>query len=201
MASGDRLRTGAALAFGVLAVRAAGHLVEAPTLGVAVGTLLHGMVAVLLLRQRPGPRPDRRGLAVTAPSFLLGPLAAGMAADPMTWPWASSLVFASGGALAAWSFLSLGTSFGIMPAVRGLKTGGPYRFVRHPAYAGEGMMVAAALSTGPGGLIAASLATLFFLLAILPRIRAEEFLLAESAEAAFSEFASRVRYRLVPGIY
>ncbi|HSF17908.1 MAG TPA: isoprenylcysteine carboxylmethyltransferase family protein [Vicinamibacteria bacterium] len=38
------------------------------------------------------------------------------------------------GVLMTLSIIALGRSFGIVPANRGIKTGGPYRFVRHPMY-------------------------------------------------------------------
>jgi len=40
-------------------------------------------------------------------------------------------------ALSIWALLSLGTAFDIAPADRGLVRRGPYRFMRHPMYAGE----------------------------------------------------------------
>ena len=43
----------------------------------------------------------------------------------------------AGLALAVWSLSSLGSSFGIAPADRGLVQRGPYRLLRHPMYAGE----------------------------------------------------------------
>lgn len=36
-----------------------------------------------------------------------------------------------------WSLMVLGRCFSILPEVRGLVTGGPYRWVRHPVYLGE----------------------------------------------------------------
>lgn len=40
-----------------------------------------------------------------------------------------------GALIAIWAAMSLGRSFGIRPVLRSVRTGGPYRFVRHPLYA------------------------------------------------------------------
>ncbi len=48
-----------------------------------------------------------------------------------------SLLPLPGLALSIWSLLALGDSFGIAPSDRGLVQRGPYRFIRHPMYAGE----------------------------------------------------------------
>ena len=95
------------------------------------------------------------------------------------------------------AFLSLGRSFGIVAANRGLKQAGPYRLVRHPIYLGH-------LVTGVGFTLAnwspLNLTLLLIVTACqLFRIRAEERVLTESDE--YASYASRVRWRLVPGLY
>jgi protein-S-isoprenylcysteine O-methyltransferase Ste14 len=42
----------------------------------------------------------------------------------------------AGAALTAWAVFHLGRSFGLVAANRGIRTHGPYRYVRHPLYAG-----------------------------------------------------------------
>ena len=49
----------------------------------------------------------------------------------------ASIFLVGGMAFAAWSLLTLGRCFSIMPEVRGLVRRGPYRLVRHPVYLGE----------------------------------------------------------------
>jgi protein-S-isoprenylcysteine O-methyltransferase Ste14 len=95
------------------------------------------------------------------------------------------------------AFLSLGRSFGIVAANRGLKRGGPYRLVRHPIYLGH-------LVTGVGFTLANWSPLNLTLLLIVTgcqvfRIRAEERVLTDSDD--YAEYAQRVRWRLVPGLF
>jgi protein-S-isoprenylcysteine O-methyltransferase Ste14 len=98
-------------------------------------------------------------------------------------------------AIVAFGFL--GRSIGIVAADRGLKTGGVYGVVRHPAYAAH-------VTTGAGFLIAnphwinAVIWTVVFGCQIA-RIHAEERLLKRRTE--YARYSERVRWRLVPGLY
>jgi protein-S-isoprenylcysteine O-methyltransferase Ste14 len=95
------------------------------------------------------------------------------------------------------SFSTLGRSFGVVAANRGLKVGGPYRFVRHPIYFSHSITIL--------GFVIANLwwfnisvfiaVTLFQVL----RIAAEERILTETSE--YASYKERVRWRLLPGIY
>jgi protein-S-isoprenylcysteine O-methyltransferase Ste14 len=49
----------------------------------------------------------------------------------------SSVFLLAGTAFASWSLATLGGCFGVFPEVRGLVLRGPYRWIRHPVYAGE----------------------------------------------------------------
>jgi len=102
----------------------------------------------------------------------------------------------TGTLLALWSALTLGRNFSLLPQARTLVTSGPYRFVRHPMYAG-GLLIALGevwlrLSPLVVGL------NLVFLVAQLVRLRYEEDLLART----FPEYtAYRKRTSaLIPGI-
>lgn len=61
--------------------------------------------------------------------------------DASRWSVASFLTGAgliiAGNALDVWGYLTLFRSISIVPEARQLKTGGPYRFVRHPVYFGQ----------------------------------------------------------------
>lgn len=92
---------------------------------------------------------------------------------------------------------SLGRSFGIVAANRGLKTSGAYVVVRHPIYAAH-------LLTDVGFLMANPSAFNFAVCGVIAtaqvlRIRAEERILEASSD--YAAYKQVVRYRLIPGLY
>jgi protein-S-isoprenylcysteine O-methyltransferase Ste14 len=91
----------------------------------------------------------------------------------------------------------LGRGFGIVAANRGVKQAGPYRFVRHPMYAGYILTHVAFLLSAPSP----RNAMLYFAALVLQvaRIVREERVLNQDAD--YRAFAARVRYRLVPGVF
>ncbi len=79
-----------------------------------------------------------------------------------------------------------------------LVTGGPYRYVRHPAYAvSPFLLIGGGLALGSW--LAALLGVLMFLW-ILRRTVQEDRLLREQL-AGYADYAQQVRYRLFPGIW
>lgn len=52
----------------------------------------------------------------------------------------SLLILVIGEVLTVWSLASLGRCFGVFPVARGLVTGGPYAWVRHPLYTAEAIV-------------------------------------------------------------
>lgn len=93
--------------------------------------------------------------------------------------------------------LTLRRSFGIVPANRGVKIGGPYRWVRHPMYAGYMATYVGFLLANPG------LWNLFvYAIAVgaqLVRIHREERLLRD--DESYRRLIERTPYRLVPLVY
>lgn len=92
---------------------------------------------------------------------------------------------------------TLGRSFGCVPAHRGLKLAGPYRFVRHPMYAGYLLGHVAFLLMNPTLWNVAAYAFCYALQ--IPRLVAEERLLANDGQ--YREYQATVKYRLIPGIF
>lgn len=96
-----------------------------------------------------------------------------------------------------WAKLFLRRSFGIAPANRGIKSDGPYRFVRHPMYAGYLAVHIGVMLLVPSLLNLAIYAIGWW--AQILRLGAEERLLGQ--DPAYQAFAQKVRWRLIPGVY
>lgn len=95
------------------------------------------------------------------------------------------------------SLLSLGRLFGVRPALRGLVTKGPYRAVRHPIYLAY--MVSDIGYNVQGWNIGTLMLVAAGWISMIYRIRAEERVL--SGHPDWANYTSRVRYRLVPGVW
>jgi protein-S-isoprenylcysteine O-methyltransferase Ste14 len=93
--------------------------------------------------------------------------------------------------------ICLGRSFGIIAANRGVKVAGPYRFVRHPMYAGYIATYIGILLMMPSVINA----TIYVIVSAIHvvRILREERVLKQ--DAVYREFTTQVRYRLLPGIF
>jgi protein-S-isoprenylcysteine O-methyltransferase Ste14 len=91
----------------------------------------------------------------------------------------------------------LGLSFGVIAANRGVKVDGPYRIIRHPMYAGYTLNHVGVLLAMPS-LLNCALYAAAFLLQIV-RITREECVLMR--DPAYRDFAARVRFRLLPGVF
>lgn len=92
---------------------------------------------------------------------------------------------------------TLGRSFGIVAADRGVKTGGPYRLVRHPAYLGYLVSYLGYVAENPS---IANVALLCLSTAFqLVRVSEEEHVLV--ADPAYRSYRQRVKYRLIPLLY
>jgi len=184
--------------FTVLAVRIAADVIRT---GHLTGLLLLAselLVVALTVIRRPALVVDRslRGRLLTALSMIGPPLVvpdgAGLVADAWT-----ALASAVGLLVIIAGKLSLGRSFGLVPANRGVVSSGLYRRVRHPIYLGYLVTHAAFLVAHPTAwnlslLVAADLGL------VLRAIQEERTLVEDLAYAAYCR---RVRWRLVPGLF
>jgi protein-S-isoprenylcysteine O-methyltransferase Ste14 len=93
--------------------------------------------------------------------------------------------------------LSLGYSFGLLPANRGIKDRGMYRLVRHPIYLGYLITHVPFLLAHPSprNLLVITIADM----ALIVRTFYEEQTL--SLDPAYSRYRERVHWRLFPGIF
>ncbi|MDH3678478.1 MAG: isoprenylcysteine carboxyl methyltransferase [Acidimicrobiia bacterium] len=93
--------------------------------------------------------------------------------------------------------LSLGRSFGLVPANRGIKTGGLYRIVRHPLYFSYLITEAGYIISNPSwrNVIILAIGVSFQVV----RIHYEERLL--SRDTQYARYAATVRWHLVPGLW
>jgi protein-S-isoprenylcysteine O-methyltransferase Ste14 len=92
---------------------------------------------------------------------------------------------------------ALWRSYGLIPANRGVKTRGPYRFVRHPMYAGYTLTHIGFLIGFPS--LQNFLLYLTTLLIEVARLMREELILNQ--DSVYREYATRVHYRLLPGVF
>ena len=93
--------------------------------------------------------------------------------------------------------VALWRSYGLIPANRGIKTKGPYRFLRHPMYAGYTLIHIGFLLGFPS--LQNFLLYLTTFLIEVARLMREELIL--NKDPLYREYATRVRYRLLPGIF
>jgi protein-S-isoprenylcysteine O-methyltransferase Ste14 len=152
------------------------------------------LVAYRLVQRREARAEASWVWRLMAWTSALMPLAVRPGEAALVPSWVSGGLIGFGMVLALWALVSLGPSFGIAPADRGLVNRGPYRWLRHPAYAGELISVVGYVlrNTRPWNL------GLILLLAasLVARIQKEEGLIK-----SYDCYAEQVRWRLVPGVW
>jgi len=153
---------------------------------------------LFVIRRQPLTVSRSKVAWLAASGAMCGMLFARPAYDPvggLEWLWATLQIAGAIGALL--SLLALGRSFGIVAANRGLKTGGPYRFVRHPVYAAYFWTMLGYVLENPS---LRNVAIIAFVTALqVVRISEEERCLR--GEEEYRAYSSRVRYRLVPFVF
>jgi protein-S-isoprenylcysteine O-methyltransferase Ste14 len=115
----------------------------------------------------------------------------------VAWPGGGLVLVTFAAGLSLVTLLTLGKFFGVRPAVRGLATGGPYRFVRHPMY------LSYILADIGYNLEEWNYVTILLVLAgwaaLVYRIHAEERVLSQ--HSGWPRYAASVRSRLFPGLW
>lgn len=157
------------------------------------------LVVVLTVLRRAAIVLDRswRARVVTALS-LCGPLLLRPAAQGELLPGFVTVGVSSVGLLIVLAGkMSLGRSFGLMPANRGIVCSGLYRVLRHPIYAGYLLSHLAFLGAhaSPWNIIVLGTADL----ALLVRAVVEERTLA--LDPQYVAYQQRVRWRVFPGVF
>jgi protein-S-isoprenylcysteine O-methyltransferase Ste14 len=113
------------------------------------------------------------------------------------WPAGGLVLVTLAACLSIASLLTLGRSFGVWPALRGLVKKGPYQLVRHPIYLSYLIAdIGYNLQEWNSG---TALMVLAGWVSLLYRINAEERILSQ--DAGWSDYDARVRFRLIPGIW
>jgi protein-S-isoprenylcysteine O-methyltransferase Ste14 len=191
-----------AMVGGLFALLSVNLLADFLRTGRVTGLLLlasESLVVVLTIVRRRARLVDRSVVAtVTTMMSLAGPPllrtvdGSGLAPDAVT-----ALLSGVGLGLVIVGKLTLGRSFGVVPANRGVVVGGPYALVRHPIYTGYLITHAAFLIAHPrpwNVLIVIAADT-----ALVVRALIEERVL--SADADYQSYCRRVGWHLVPGLF
>jgi protein-S-isoprenylcysteine O-methyltransferase Ste14 len=157
------------------------------------------LVVVLTVVRRPAQLVDRSmwagmvtAISLVGPPLLLPSSAGGPVPDFVT---AAASVF--GLVLVVVGKLTLGRSFGLVPANRGVVVRGPYALVRHPIYSGYLITHLAFLIAYPrwwNVIVVATADT-----ALIARALIEERLLGGDVE--YRAYCQRVGWHLVPGVF
>ena len=158
-----------------------------------------GTVAALTLIRRSAGVVDRSWTARLLTAFstfgplLVMPLAAGGLASELV----TIAISGTGLVVVVFGKLSIGRSFGLVPANRGVVSTGLYRLVRHPIYFGYLVTHTGFVIAHPSGwnlfvLAATDIALMF------RAVREERTLMKDEA---YRSYAGRVRWRIIPGVF
>lgn len=106
----------------------------------------------------------------------------------------SNVLMIVGGTISTLGCLSLGRSFGIVPANRGIRVCGLYRCVRHPMYAGYAIFFIGYLlgNLSMQNLLIGICSIIFF---VMRAVFEEQFL---QRDPAYKVYVQRVRWRFFP---
>src|SRR5436190_18926474 len=182
-----------------LSVRLLGDFVRTQHLTALLLLVSESLVVIFTVFRRPAHTVDRSAttrvvtaIAVVGPALLHPIDNRGLVPDPVT-----AIFVAAGACVVIAAKMTLGRSFGIAPANRGIVASGPYLFIRHPIYAGYLVAHVGFLVAHPT-LWNIAILTLSDICLVI-RTSLEERVL--SKDTAYRQYCRRVGWRLVPGVY
>jgi protein-S-isoprenylcysteine O-methyltransferase Ste14 len=162
-------------------------------------------------RMRPGGRRPPIALRLFTLVMILHWVIAGLDRGRFHWSdsvplWlrvAGLIVVAGGYALALWA-MRVNRFFSSVVRIQSDRgqhviTTGPYAYIRHPGYL-AGILIIVASGIGLGSWLAAALLVIFSLPFLLYRAVSEDRVL-QSELAGYRDYASRVRWRIIPGLW
>jgi protein-S-isoprenylcysteine O-methyltransferase Ste14 len=174
---------------------------DAAQTGHVTGLLLlasEGLVVALTIVRRNAGAVDRTWTARLLTMFatfgppLVRPYSVAFAPESVT-----ITISAIGLGIVVLGKLSLGRSFGLVPANRGIVCTGLYRLVRHPIYLGYLLTHIGFVAANPADWNLCILAAAD--LALMMRAVREERTLAQDPE--YRDYMQRVRWRIIPGVF
>lgn len=195
----DALRVVWAVLALCLAVQAYRGIVRDGHWPMVVYLVLNVQIAILFLRRgREIARTRRVYPYVVALSCLpylwLYDHGARVAAPSQYVGWAFVVI---GGAVCFAAAWALGSAYGVLPIVRGVRSHGLYRVVRHPLYLGSLLMNVGIVAASPSKWnVAIGIGGALLLAA---RAHCEEIVLYQLAE--YRAYSARTRFRLIPFVY
>ena len=170
--------------------------------GRVTGLLLvvsEALVVILTIIRRKARLVDRSPIAailtvvsVAGPPLLRASSTTSVVSDDLT-----VVISGIGVLIVIVAKMTLGRSFGIVPANRGVVTRGPYTIVRHPIYAGY-LITHLAFVVAYPTLWNASIIVIADA-ALIARALVEEHILA--TDGSYQAYCSRVAWHLVPGLF
>lgn len=192
-------RAGVVVLFSLMAMRFAADFLATGRFTGLLLLLSELLVVIMTVRRRTAAALDRsvRARTLTLLSMLGPPLLrpshlAALAPGSLT-----VAISAAGLLIVIAGKMTLGRSFGLIPANRGVVSSGPYRLVRHPIYMGYLLTHGAFLAANPS--IWNMAIVLVADAALLTRAVCEEGVLAR--DERYRAYQQSVRWRVIPGVF
>ena len=185
--------------FSLMAVRFATDFFETGRITGLFLLLSEAIVVALTLVRRSARALDRslKARVLTVVSVLGPPLLAPAAVAALAPEFVTVAISCVGLAVVIAGKITLGRSFALLPANRGIVSTGLYRIVRHPIYMGYLVTHVAFLIASPSAWNIAALVVADA--ALLARAVCEEQTLAK--DLAYRDYQSQVRWRVLPGVF